>query len=275
MTAVTFLYTEPAQSTEDDDLKYIAIVTGASSGIGREFAMALDQCMDAVDEIWIVARRKERLEELAGKLRHHSKVISGDLSSRLTTNRISAMLSSEKCRVRFLVNAAGYGILGDFTKGDRKEETGMCDLNVRALTDITYVCLPYMGKNSRIINLASSTAFVPQPSFAVYAATKSYVLSFSRALNAELKDRQIYVTAVCPGPVRTEFFDVAEKLGTRTLSMKKWAMTTPDVVVKTALKDSFGKKEISIPTSMMRAFYTLTKIVPHRIIISFTNRLYH
>ena len=172
-------------------MKYIAIVTGASSGIGREFAMALDQCMDAVDEIWIVARRKERLEELAGKLRRHSKVISGDLSSRLTTNRISAMLSSEKCRVRFLVNAAGYGILGDFTKGDRKEETGMCDLNVRALTDITYVCLPYMGKNSRIINLASSAAFVPQPSFAVYAATKSYVhlrvkLLFDPPLNSAI-----------------------------------------------------------------------------------------
>ena len=256
-------------------MKYIALITGASSGIGREFVYAIDQSMDSIDEIWLVARRKDRLEEVSQRLRHHTRIICGDLAGRITVNRIAAHLKNDKCRVRFLVNAAGYGILGDFTKGDRKEETGMCDLNVRALTDITYVCLPYMGKNSRIINLASSAAFVPQPSFAVYAATKSYVLSFSRALNAELKDRQIYVTAVCPGPVRTEFFDVAEKLGTRTLSMKKWAMTTPDVVVKTALKDSFGKKEISIPTSMMRAFYTLTKIVPHRIIISFTNRLYH
>ncbi|MCR5619474.1 MAG: SDR family NAD(P)-dependent oxidoreductase [Lachnospiraceae bacterium] len=255
-------------------MKYIAIITGASSGIGREFVMALDQSMDALDEIWIVARRKERLEDLAAKLRHHAKVICGDLSNRNTVNRISAMLSADKCRIRFLVNAAGYGILGDFTKGDRKEETGMCDLNVRALTDITFVCLPYMGKNSRIINLASSAAFVPQPSFSVYAATKSYVLSFSRALNAELAGRQIYVTAVCPGPVKTEFFDVAEKLGTRTLSMKKWAMTTPDVVVKTALKDSFDKKEISIPTAMMKMFYYFTKVCPHRLIISFTNRLY-
>ncbi len=255
-------------------MKYIAIITGASSGIGREFVMALDQSMDALDEIWIVARRKERLEDLASKLRHHAKVICGDLSNRNTVNRISAMLSADKCRIRFLVNAAGYGILGDFTKGDRKEETGMCDLNVRALTDITYACLPFMGKNSRIINLASSAAFVPQPSFAVYAATKSYVLSFSRSLNAELRDRNIYVTAVCPGPVKTEFFDVAEKLGTRTLSMKKWAMTTPDVVVRTALKDSFAKKEISIPTTMMKLFYFFTKICPHHVIISFTDRLY-
>lgn len=255
-------------------MKYIAIITGASSGIGREFAMALDQSMDALDEIWIVARRKERLEELAEKLRHHAKIISGDLSNRNTVNRISAMLRADKCRVRFLINAAGYGILGEFAKGDRKEETGMCDLNVRALTDVTYACLPFMGKNSRIINLASSAAFVPQPSFSVYAATKSYVLSFSRSLNAELKDRYIYVTAVCPGPVKTEFFDVAEKLGTRTLSMKKWAMTTPDVVVKTALRDSFARKEISIPTTMMKLFYILTKTVPHHMIISFTDRLY-
>jgi len=255
-------------------LKYIAIITGASSGIGREFTMALDQSMDGLDEIWIIARRKDRLEELSSKLRHHARIISGDLSSRNTVNRISALLDAEKYRVRFLVNAAGFGILGEFTKGDRKEETGMCDLNARALTDITYVCLPHMGRNSRIINLASSAAFVPQPSFAVYAASKSYVLSFSRALNAELKERHIYVTAVCPGPVRTEFFDVAEKLGTKTLSLKKFAMTTPDVVVKTALRDSYARKEISIPTAMMKIFFFFTKVCPHSLIIAFTSRIY-
>ena len=255
-------------------MKYIAIVTGASSGIGCEFALALDQCMEGLDEIWLVARRKERLEELSTKLKHHSKVVCGDLSNRNTVNRIGAMLKSEKTRVRFLVNAAGYGILGDFTKGDRKEETGMCDLNVRALTDVTYVCIPFMGRSSRIINIASSAAFVPQPSFSVYAATKSYVLSFSRSLNEELRNKDIYVTAVCPGPVKTEFFDVAEKLGTGTLSLKKIAMTTPQRVVKEALKCSYEKKPLCIPTLGMKAFYVICKIVPHRIIVSVTGRLY-
>ncbi len=255
-------------------MKYIAIVTGASSGIGREFAMALDQSMNGIDEIWIVARRKDRLEELSEKLKHHARIISGDLSNRTTVNRISQLLNADKYKIRFLVNAAGYGVLGDFEKGERKEESGMCDLNVRALTEMTHVCLPFMGKNSRIINIASSAAFVPQPAFAVYAASKSYVLSFSRALNAELKDRQIYVTAVCPGPVKTEFFDVAEKYGTRTLSLKKFAMTTPNVVVKEALKDSYAKKEISVPTTVMKLFHIMSMIVPHRIIIAMTSNLY-
>ena len=255
-------------------MKYIAIVTGASSGIGKEFAYAIDQSMSAIDEIWIVARRKDRLEELSEKLKHNTRIVCGDLSNRNTTNRISQLLNADKYKVRFLVNAAGYGILGDFAKGDRKEESGMCDLNIRALTELTYVCLPFMGKNSRIINLASSAAFVPQPSFAVYAASKSYVLSFSRALNAELKDREIYVTAVCPGPVKTEFFEVAEKHGTRTLSLKKFAMTTPSVVVKEALKDSYAKKEVSVPTTVMKIFRVLCKIVPHRVIIAFTSGIY-
>ncbi len=255
-------------------MKYIAIITGASSGIGREFAYAIDQGMSSIDEIWLVARRKDRLEDLAGKLHHHSRLICGDLSSRITVNRIQAILKAEKCRVRFLINAAGYGILGDFEKCDRKDETGMCDLNVRALTDLTYVCIPFMGKGSRIINLASSAAFVPQLGFSVYAATKSYVLSFSRSLNMELNKKGIYITAVCPGPVKTEFFDVAEKNGNKTMSLKKAAMTTTDVVVKTALNDSFRKKEVSVPTLTMKLFCIMCKVLPHRIIMKVTSLLY-
>ena len=107
-------------------MKYIAIITGASSGIGREFAYAIDQSMNGIDEIWIVARRKDRLEELSEKLKHHARIICGDLSNRNTINRISQLLNADKYRVRFLVNAAGYGVLGDFAKGERKEVHGKC-----------------------------------------------------------------------------------------------------------------------------------------------------
>ena len=255
-------------------MKYIAVITGASSGIGREFAFAIDQSMNSIDEIWLVARRKDRLEEVAEKLTHHTKLICGDLSNRITINRIAAYLKSENCRVRFLINAAGYGILGDFDRCGRKDETGMCDLNVKALTDLTYVCIPHMSKGSRIINLASSAAFVPQPGFSVYAATKSYVLSFSRSLNSELSRRGIYVTAVCPGPVKTEFFDIAEKNGNKTLALKKFAMTTPQTVVKCAMKDSFNKKEVSVPTFIMKMFRIMCKIMPHRLIIAATSTIY-
>ncbi len=255
-------------------MKSIAIVTGASSGIGKEFAFAIDESMSSIDEIWLVARRKERLESLSEKLNHNTRIITGDLANKTTVNRIGQLLKSENVRVRILINAAGYGILGDFASCERKEETGMIDLNDRALADLCYVCIPYMRKNSRIINLASSAAFVPQPMFSVYAASKAFVLSFSRSLNMELKDKGIYVTAVCPGPVRTEFFDVAEKYGTRKMSIKKATMTTSDVVVKDALKDSFAKKDISIPTVWMKMFYIACRIFPHRLIMTLTEAMY-
>ncbi len=255
-------------------MKYIAVITGASSGIGREFACFIDRYLKSIDELWIVARRRDRLEELSASLRHHCRIICGDLSDESLTEQIVSDIISERARVRFLINASGYGILGDFSDGERKEETGMCDINVTALTRLTHACIPYMSSGSRIINMASSAAFLPQAKFSVYAATKSYVLSFSRSLNAELAGRGIYVTAVCPGPVKTEFFDTAEKNGTATLALKKFAMTTPEKVVKCAMRDSYLKKDISVPTVMMKLFFVFTKIVPHSVIIRAVSGLY-
>lgn len=138
----------------------------------------------------------------------------------------------------------------------------MIRLNCEALTNITHRIIPYMQKNSRIIQLASSAAFLPQLDFAVYAATKSYVLSFSRALREELKGKGIYVTAVCPGPVDTPFFDIAEKTGT-TLSIKKYTMVKPGRVVSLALRDSYRKRAMSVCSLPIQAFGVLAKLMPH------------
>jgi hypothetical protein len=165
-----------------------------------------------------------------------------------------------------LVNSAGYGIMGDFASADISDTTGMIDINCKALTNITHMCLPYMRKNSRIIQMASSAAFLPQPNFAVYAATKSYVLSFSRALNQELRKKKIYVTAVCPGPVDTPFFDIAEKTGS-TLAVKKLTITRADLVVAQAIKDSYYKRERSVCTPLIRMFEVLAKAIPHKVIL--------
>ncbi|MDY6328658.1 MAG: SDR family NAD(P)-dependent oxidoreductase, partial [Lachnospiraceae bacterium] len=134
------------------------------------------------------------------------------------------------------------------------------------LTSVTYMVLPYMVKNSRIINLASSSAFLPQPGFGVYAASKSYVLSFSRALRCEVKNRGISVTAVCPGPVATDFFSIAEGEQKRAWFKDLFMANASDVVDK-AIKDSIEKKELSIYGISMKLFYLLTKLVPHRIIL--------
>ena len=192
----------------------IVVITGASSGMGREFAMQLDRGLHSVDEFWLIARRGSRLKEIASGMQHTVKILPLDLTNEADMTVLTESLAEEKPVVRMLINCAGYGMMGDFTAVPIKEQTGEVDLNCRALLEVTYGCLPYMRAKSRIIQLASSAAFLPQPGFSVYAATKSFVLSFSKALRAELKERQIYVTAVCPGPVKTEFFEVAEHYAT-------------------------------------------------------------
>lgn len=188
----------------------IIIITGASSGMGLEFALQLDEIFDSIDEIWLIARRKKKLLEVAQYMEHTTRVLDMDLTNSSHMQRLERLLREEKPVIRMLVNCAGYGIMGDFSEGDKSELLGMVDLNCRALTEMTYLCIPYMRKNSRILQLASSAAFLPQPDFAVYAASKSYVYSFSRAIARELAPRKIYVTAVCPGPVDTPFFDIAK-----------------------------------------------------------------
>ncbi len=142
----------------------------------------------------------------------------------------------------------------------------MVDLNCKALTRNIYDCLPYMRKNSRIILMASAASFTPESNFAVYAATKAYVLSLGRALNIELSKKHISVTSVCPGPVDTPFFDIAEKYH-KGLFFKRFIMISPGRVVKQALVDSKSKKDVSVPGFIMKFFFVLAKIVPHKLIL--------
>ena len=247
--------------------KKIAIITGASSGIGQEFAFQLDEIMHELDEIWLIARRRERLEELAKVLETGCRTIAMDVTEERDMELFRNILATEDVSVRMLVNCAGYGLMGRFDGISIEEQLGMLEVNCKALTRMTYECIPYMCKNGRIIQLASSAAFVPQKNFAVYAAAKSYVLSFSRALREELRERDIWVTAVCPGPVETEFFDIAEKYAS-TLAVKKLTMVPPQKVVRDALRDSYHKKALSICSLPMKAFGILTKTVPHGWILS-------
>ena len=153
-----------------------------------------------------------------------------------------------------------------------EEETGMVRLNCEALCAVTHMVLPYMSKNSRIIQYASSASFLPQPGFAIYAATKSFVLSYSLALGEELKGRGICVTAVCPGPVKTEFFDIAETTG-RIPLYKRLTMADPVKVVKLAIRDSLMGKPVSVYGFLMKSFRLLCKTVPHSVILKIMSRI--
>lgn len=244
----------------------IIIITGASSGIGKEFARQMDGHFDKIDEFWLVARDRHRLEALADTLRHRPRIFALDLTLKEAIDTLENAVFRHKATVRMLISCAGYGVMGSFCQQDSELETGMIRLNCEALTELTHRMIPYMRWGSRIIQMASSAAFLPQPGFAVYAATKAYVLSFSRALGKELGNAGIYVTSVCPGPVDTPFFDIAEATGS-TLSIKKYTMVEARRVVALALRDSYAKRSVSVCSLPIKAFHLLSKVVPHSVIL--------
>lgn len=241
----------------------IAVITGASSGLGREFARQIPRLYKQLDEVWVVARRTERLEELREELALPVRIFDGDLYRDYIYERVAKELDRENADVRMLVNAAGCGRIGDFKNGDIKGQLGMIDMNCRALTKMTYLCLPYMSAGSRVVNIASAAAFGPQPGFAVYAASKSYVYSLSIALGRELKKSGIYVTAVCPGPVDTEFF---EHTGRTSSSVKKSLRKEAKDVVKQALLDAVRGRKVSVYGGTMKAARIACKILPYSVI---------
>ncbi len=249
----------------------IAIVTGASSGMGREFVYQISERYKSVDEIWVIARRIDKLNELSKDITNVKvRPLNYDVSDEADMIRLKLLLLQEKPQVRVLVNSAGFGVIGSFEEVST-DNSLMCKVNCVGLTKILELVIPYMTCNKgNIFNIASSAAFMPQPSFATYSATKSYVLSLSRALNKELKNKHITVTAVCPGPVKTQFFDVAEKH--RSIKLyKKLGMAKAEHVVRLALNDGFHGKSVSVYGPVMRAFRIISKILPHELMIKFIN----
>lgn len=248
----------------------IALITGASSGLGREFARQIPKLYQNLDEIWVVARRAERLNELEMELKVPVRIFDGDLNQDYIYKKLGIALGKSHANVRMLVNAAGYGKIGTFCEYGWKEEAGMVDLNCRSLTRMIALCLPYMHCGSRIVNLSSAAAFGPQPGFAVYAATKSYVYSLSMALGRELKGSGIYVTAVCPGPVDTEFFD---HTGKEVASVKKKFRADAKDVVRKALIDSARGKKTSVYGLSMKAAWVASKVVPDSVIVAVMEKI--
>lgn len=247
----------------------IAIVTGASSGIGREFVIQLNKCMKTIDEIWVIARREDKLKDLKEELDNIPiRIISLDLCKKLDIAILSHLLLSEEAEVRLLVQAAGVGYSGRFDERTKEENEQMILVNDAALVAVTKVVLPYMTNKGNMIFMASASAFTPQKEFAVYAASKAFVLSFARALNAELKDSGITVTAVCPGPVETEFLekcngDKGEK------PVKEMVKVLPEPVVRKALIDAKAGKDISVYGMPMKLVHIASKILPSRLLLRF------
>ena len=237
----------------------IAIITGASSGLGKEFARQLDISLGHTNEIWLLGRNKAALNELAESLRHKARAIAIDLSEEKELRQFEEVLMIQNPRITVLVNCAGTGSYKPFPEQSRTEIEAMLQVNILALTRMTSICLPYLKKGSRLLQIASGAAFVPQANFAVYAASKAYVYSFSRALTQELKERGVQVTTVCPGPVDTPFLDRAYGDVSELNLIKKLTITEPACVVKKAIDDCRRGKKVSVCGLPMKLLYLATQ----------------
>jgi short-subunit dehydrogenase len=249
--------------------KRIAIVTGASAGMGKDFVKALQREKD-VDEIWMIARRKSRLEAMEAETKGALRAVPLDLTDMSSFEKIEQLLKKEQPQIRYLVNAAGAGRMGKVETINYLDHAFVLDINVRALTCMTRICLPYMLKGSKLIQLCSGSAFLPQPEFASYAASKAYVLSFSRALRQEVKGKGITVTAVCPGPVNTEFFEAA---GSEIAPTKKRFLVESKDVVQKAMKDAKAGKELSVYGFSMKLVHMAGKVLPTKMVLSIMNQM--
>lgn len=254
-------------------MKRIAVITGSSSGMGREFALQVASSTEhyKADEIWLIARRRERLEELAAEIEAmkaanpdcpkpivHSFDIAGKSGAALFNELLSIESKRGGFEITLLVNNAGFGTYGPFIESDAVREMDMIELNCTALTGVCSFALPYMARGSVIINTASLAAYMPLGNFAVYAATKAFVLSFTAALAAEMENRGIRVCAFCPGPVSTEFALVASggvrKEVRHGASVKK--------VVRHCLKKARGRGLVAMMKFEWKAAALASKFAP-------------
>lgn len=241
----------------------IALVTGAAGGFGRELVKLLLQ-EPGLDEIWCVARSKDKLDALRGELGEKIVPIPLDLTQRDSLTALQARLEGERPDLRFLVNNAGFDKFGPYDAVDVDTSLNMIDLNVSAVVALGLTAIPYMGRGSHILNVASQAAFFPLPYMDLYAATKVFVRHYTRALHVELKDKGISATAVCPGWMKTGLFDRAKTGADKTV--RSFAgLTTPDKVAAKALRDAKRGKDMSTCGLFVKATHVAAKLVPQRL----------
>jgi len=247
-----------------------ALITGASAGIGREFARQLATRAQA---LVLVARREQRLNELRDELRNRNSKLNVhvralDLSDKPQIDELVSWLDQNTIEIDFLINNAGLGDYGRFATSDPNRNEQMLQVNIVALTKLTRALLPQMisRKRGAILNVSSSAGFLPIPEFNVYAATKAYVNSFSESLRAELRGTGVTVTALCPGPVHTEFGDVAARDGDEPKSGPEFTYVAVEQVVRDTLDAIESDKPLILPGLVMKIGMFLVRITPMSIL---------
>ena len=246
----------------------IAVVTGASSGMGRVFVQKLDSM--GFDEIWGIGLGKEALEEVKAFTKTNFRYFDMDLTDRQNLKVYENALKESNPDIRVLVNASGFGKFGRYDEINLETSLNMIDLNCKAVVYLTETSLPYMHEGAKIAEFSSVASFQPVPYINVYSATKAFVLSYSKGLNEELKSRKISVTAICPYWTRTAFFDRAKKVDhkTRDEVVTKYAvMYDPQKVVKKAIRDMKKGKAVSIYGVKAKVQMVMSKLLPKSVLM--------
>ena len=242
-------------------MRKIAIVTGATGGIGNEFVRQILRY--DLDEIWAVGRNEMKLKELRHTYGERIITVAADLSEISGIEKIERMLSEQKPEVRFLINNAGVAKMAACQTFSQEEIIRTIDVNCKAPILLCNICIPYMKSGSNILNIASASAFQPNPYINLYAASKAFERNYSRALNVELNGTGITVTAVCPGWVDTEL--LPKELNGR--KVKYPGMVTAEKVVRTALKDAEKKRDMSVCSLFVKCQHMNVKIMPQKLVM--------
>jgi short-subunit dehydrogenase len=247
------------------------VITGASSGIGAEFARELTS---RGYRVTLVARREERLRELASELGESAEVYVCDVTDPRARAGLADAMTARGVEVSVLVNNAGFSTSGPFARSDRERELDMVRTNVEAVVDFCSLFVPAMAKRGTgaVLNVASTAAFQPLPMQAGYAATKAFVLSFTEALHAEMQGTGVAVTALCPGPVKTEFMDVAELEDADALPGVFWA--SPEDVAKAGIRGLERDKRVVIPGTLNRAGAVGGHLAPRSVLLRVASRVH-
>ncbi len=248
----------------------VAVITGASSGLGREYISAVIEQFPFIDEFWLISRRKDILKEIADE--HQNKIIAGislDLTDTKSFEIFEKLLRENEPEIKVLINCAGFGQVVSFFSSDKKTQSDVVDLNCRAVTNLTRLCLPYMIDDSLVINVSSIASFAPLPRMTVYSATKAYVLAFSKALREELRPRGINVLAACPGVMETNFYDIAYAPEGPSKFLDSLPKILPADFAESSLKAGKRKKAFYTKGLFYKTYHVLAKIIPHNLLMRF------
>lgn len=246
------------------------IITGASSGLGREFFhAAAKRFPDA--EFWLIARREDKLRETAAAAPGvKTRIIPADLASDEGLGGISALLEAERPELKLLVNNAGFGRLGNVGDIDPIVQRDMATLNCGSLAALSAMAVGYMGAGSCIVNVASIAAFVPTPRMSDYCSTKAFVLSFSKSMREEYRKKGINVLAVCPGPMTTEFLGVAGITAENSKTFATLPYCNAASVAEKALAAAMRGCAVYTNRFIYKFYRVLSRIIPHGLFMKFT-----